>query len=139
MHKLETAIKTKFDPCGIEVSARQLVVRLRCQDQEQPRQSFDNTPAGHQALLRYLSRSGRTVRVCLEATGRYGLDLCLTLHQARIPLMVVNPRAARHFAQALMERSKNDGVDADVLCEFSARMPFQPWSPPSVTALQWWR
>jgi transposase len=35
-----------------------------------------------------------------------------------------------------MERSKNDGVDADVLCEFSARMPFQEWCPPSPTTLK---
>ena len=50
--------------------------------------------------------------------------------------MVANPRAVRHFAQALLQRSKNDQLDAAVLCEFAARMPFQAWRPPSAAALK---
>jgi transposase len=125
-----------FDPCGIEVSSETLVVALRCQEHDEPLNSFSNTPAGHQAVLRYLTRSGRSVRVCLESTGLYGLDLALTLHQAGFQVLVANPRAARHFAHALLERSKNDRLDAQVLREFAARMPFQPWRPPSPTALK---
>jgi transposase len=136
MHKLKTQIDTPFDPCGIEVSARTLSVRLQVQGQPQPQHRFENAPRGHQALLRYLRRFGRPVRVCLEASGRYGLDLALALHQAQVPVMVANPRAIRHFAQALMQRSKNDALDTDVLCQFAARMPFQPWRPPSPTALK---
>ncbi len=36
----------------------------------------------------------------------------------RLPVMVANPRAVRHFAQALLQRSKNDRLDALVLREF---------------------
>ncbi len=125
-----------FDPCGIEVSYRTLVVALRCHDQDEPLREFPNTPEGHQALLRFLERAGRPVRVCLEATGLYGLDLALTLHQAGVPVMVANPRGVRHFAQALLERSKNDRLDAQVLREYAARMPFEPWRPPSPTAFK---
>jgi transposase len=76
------------------------------------------------------------VRVVLESTGLYGLDLACALHRAapRIEVMVANPRAVRHFASALMQRSKNDRLDAVVLREFAARMPFQPWSAPSPPA-----
>jgi transposase len=74
--------------------------------------------------------------VALESTGLYGLDLALTLHQARVAVMVANPRAVRHFAQAMMQRSKNDQLDATVLREFAARMPFVAWRPPSATALK---
>jgi transposase len=49
--------------------------------------------------------------------------------------MVANPRAVRHFATALMQRSKNDQLDAGVLEQFAARMPFQPWTRPSPAAL----
>lgn len=136
MHKLDPQCETKFDACGIEVSARQLTVRWRQQGRDLPQRTFDNTPRGHQALRRWFGRSGCPIRICVEATGRYSLDLCLTLHQARLPLMVANPRAVRHFAQALMRRSKNDRLDTDVLCEFAARMPFQPWHPPSPLALK---
>lgn len=125
-----------FDPCGIEVSRDRLLVALRRKDRDQPLREFPNTPAGHEAVLRYLARAPRSVRVAMESTGLYGLDLALTLHQAGVAVMVANPRAVRHFAQALLQRSKNDRLDAQVLREYAARMPFEPWHPPSATAFQ---
>ena len=50
--------------------------------------------------------------------------------------MMVNPRAAKDFARALMHRSKTDPLDALALLEYAARMPFHPWQPPSMAALQ---
>jgi len=127
---------SNLDTCGIEVSAKQLVVRLRRDEKLEPWRSFDNTPQGHALVVRYLRRAGRVVRVCLESTGLYGLDLALTLLAAEgLEVMVANPRAVRNFAKALMQRSKNDPIDAGVLEEFAARMPFQAWQPPSPTAL----
>jgi transposase len=127
---------SNLDTCGIEVSAKELVVRLRRQEDLEPLQNFTNTPEGHMIVLRYLRRAGRVVRVCMESTGLYGLDLALALSgQEGIEVMVANPRAVRHFAHALMKRSKNDPIDAGVLEEFAARMPFQPWPRPSPTAL----
>ena len=124
----------QVDPCGTEVSAEELIVALRRKGVQQPLKSFPNTPEGHREIGRYLARPGRLVRVCLESTGVYGLDLALAA-QAGVEVMVANPRAIRHFAQALMERNKNDRVDAGVLQEFAARMPFEPWQPPSRPAL----
>jgi transposase len=125
-----------FNPCGIEVSQLTLVVALRAHDHDEALREFPNTSAGHQALLRFLERSARPVRVAMESTGLYGLDLALCLHQAGVAVMVANPRAVRHFATALMQRSKNDQLDAVVLCEFAARMPFVAWCPPSASALK---
>ncbi len=126
----------KIDPCGIEVSAEELIVALRRKGARRALKSFPNTPQGHGAIGRYLARKGRGVQVCLESTGVYGLDLALWLAaQPGIQVRVANPRAVRHFAHALMERNKNDRVDALVLLEFATRMPFQPWQPPSRTAL----
>jgi len=125
----------KTDPAGIEISVQELIVTLRREGKLKPLKSFRNTPAGHQAIVRYLARKGRVVQVCLESTGVYGLDLALALHAAPgIEVMVANPRAVRHFAQALMQRSKNDRLDAVVLLEFAARMPFQAWQPPAPAA-----
>jgi transposase len=125
-----------FNSCGIEVSQLTLVVALRSEDRNEPPREFPNTAAGHQALLRFLGRSARPVRVALESTGLYGLDLALALHQAGVAVMVANPRAVRHFAHALLQRSKNDRLDAWVLCEFARRMPFAGWRPPSAAALK---
>src|ERR1039458_10710883 len=127
---------SNLDTCGIEISAQELVVRLRRQEDLEALRSFPNTPEGQQSILGYLRRGGRVVRVCMESTGLYGLDLALALSgQEGTEVMVANPRAVRHFAQALMQRSKNDPIDAGVLEEFAARMPFQPWQRPSPIAL----
>jgi transposase len=126
----------KRDYAGIEVSAQELLVALRRGKQTLPLKSFPNTQEGHRAVARYLARPGRVVRVCLEATGVYGLDVALLLQKrAGMEVMVPNPRAVRSFAQALMQRSKTDPLDALMLLEFAARMPFQAWQPPSQTAL----
>lgn len=126
----------KRDYCGIEVSSKELLLALRRDGQTLPLKSFPNTPEGHRAIVRYLARQGRLVRVCLESTGVYGLDLALLLQKRTgVEVMVANPRAVRHFAQALMQRSKTDPLDALVLLEFAVRMRFRPWRPPSSTAL----
>ncbi len=67
-------------------------------------------------------------RVGLEATGQYHLDLALD--EAGFKVMVINPKAAKHFAEALHTRTKTDAVDAAVLAQFALRMPFTPWQRP---------
>lgn len=122
---------------GIDVSARQLAVRI--EDDRGAAQQLDipNTPAGHEQLAKRLSRQGKTARVCLEWTGTYSLDLALTLNQtADVEVMIVNPKAAHNFAQAFLQRSKTDAIDAQVLLEFVKRMPFRAWEPPSSNRLQ---
>jgi transposase len=126
----------KHDLCGIEVSATSLLVELEREGASRRRREFPNTPQGHQALVNWLLAPSRTVRVVMEATGLYGLDLALRLDaEAILELMIANPRSVRHFAHALMKRSKNDPIDAGVLLEFVRRMPFQPWVRPSAAAL----
>ena len=126
----------KIDFAGIEVSKGELVVALQREGQRKPLKTFVNLSPGHQALIRHVSQPGRKVRVCLESTGMYGLDVALALQRAGLEVMVANPRAVRNFAKALMERSKNDRIDAGVLLEFAARMPFQAWVAPRPAALQ---
>lgn len=126
----------KRDFSGIEVGAKELVVSLEREGQRKALKTFANEAQGHQAIIRHLGHAGRSVRVCMESTGVYGLDLALALHRAGIEVMVANPRAVRHFATAMMQRSKNDRLDAVVLLEFAIRMPFRAWVPPRPAALQ---
>jgi transposase len=75
----------------------------------------------------------------MEATGMYGLDVALLLSgQEGIELMVANPRAAKHFAMATMQRSKTDPLDALMLREFVTRMEFQSWARPEERSLELW-
>jgi transposase len=126
----------QHDVCGIEVSAKCLLAGLEREGAAGVQREFPNTPEGRTALARWLGAPGRAVRVVMEATGLYGLDLALRLDaEPGLELMVANPRAVRHFAYALMKRSKNDPMDADVLLEFARRMPFHRWTRPSPAAL----
>ena len=128
----------KMEACGLEVSARELVVAVGDRRGGTRLRRFANNTVGHRALLQVLKRFGN-VRVVLEATGLYGLDVALALSaQEGMELMVANPRAVRHFAQAMMQRSKNDQLDAVVLREFAARMPFRAWARPTENTLALW-
>jgi transposase len=133
----QEATLDKPDMCGIDVSAKELVVVVERQGVREAVHKFCNTPAGHQQLKQYLMRSDTGLRVCLEATGLYGLDVALLLQSTPgLEVMVANPRAVKNFAQALFQRSKSDQLDANVLLEYAARMPFQAWQPPSQAALE---
>lgn len=122
---------------GVDVSSAELVISYT-RGRDAPRlATVPNTPAGHLVLLRILGKKAGCSRVVLEATGTYHLDVALTLAgKGSVELMVVNPLAARRFAQAQMRRAKTDKVDADVLREFASRMPLEPWVPPSAPALE---
>jgi transposase len=121
---------------GADVSSKQIEVATKNSRGECEHFSVANDPSGHGKLIRHLQR-GTPVRIGMEATGVYGLDLALALSEAeRIEVMVVNPRAARRFAEACMERAKTDCVDARSLREFVERMPFEPWQPPEQAALE---
>lgn len=117
---------------GVDVSQATLDVATRAASGEERTTRFANTRTGHRHLIRWVTTAGRSARVVLEATGVYSLDLALALHAApRIAVMVVNPRAARQFADACLQRSSTDTTMAVALREYAARMPFVPWVPPA--------
>ena len=116
---------------GIEVSAAPLAVVIQRSKRRYPVAPFDHDPVGHQKRIKWATKGGKHARIGLEATGVYRLDLALTLHHPpKIEVMVMNPRASRNFAQAMMKRAKTDPVDAEVILEFVLRMPFVVWQPP---------
>lgn len=121
---------------GGDVSSKEIVVALQRHDDCRERATFPNTAAGHKLLVSWLVRHGSEVRIVIEATGIYSLDVAFALQRAKgIEVMVANPRAIADFARALMQRSKTDKLDAEAILEFSCRMPFVPWIPPSQARL----
>ncbi len=98
--------------------------------------TLDNTP---EAIARLLARQqGRCgqLRVVVEATGIYYLDLALQLVGAGVEVMVLNPKAAHHFAKAMSQRSKTDALDARMLLAYLQRMDFVSWQPPATQVLK---
>lgn len=122
--------------CGFDVSATQLVAALEAEGSRGLQRSFPNHARGHQALIVWLQKNRTRIRICLEATGLYSLDLALALHAATgIEVAVLNPKRVNRFAATLC-RSKSDPADAQVLVEYARRMPFQRWHPPQAAALE---
>jgi transposase len=123
---------------GIDVSAKKLDVAYRNGKRGIERHTFDNESMAHAGLVRHLRKrsGGKVIRVVLESTGVYGLDLALALDRASFEVMVVNPRASANFAKATMHRSKTDRLDCAMLLEFAEQMRFKRWQAPSTVQLQ---
>jgi transposase len=99
----------KTTEAGIDVSKAVLDVAVRRDERQLETARFANDPTGHQAVVRWLTKGGRTVRVVLESTGTYSLDVALALHRTRgIAVMVANPRAIKQFTGALLQRATTD-------------------------------
>jgi transposase len=58
-------------------------------------------------------------RVVLEATGGYEAPVVAALAVAGLPVVVINPRQARRFAEATGQLAKTDRLDAAVLAHFA--------------------
>ncbi len=122
---------------GCDISKATIDVSLHQENRSPRRKQFLNTAAGHIQLINWIIRPCALVRVVIEATGNYSVDLALALDAcSSIELMVANPSATRQFARAQMRRSKTDRVDADMLADFAGRMIFVPWTPPEGPILE---
>lgn len=120
---------------GIDVGYKTVVVAISKNGKQGKQRTFENTPTGHQELKKAL-HSARVTRVGLEATGVYHLELAVALHESnQFELMVINPKAAKHYAMARITRSKTDAADAAMLAEFVEHMPFEPWQCPDGSKL----
>ena len=69
--------------------------------------------------------------VVLEATGGYERSLVAALHDANLPVAIVNPRQARDFAKGVGQLAKTDKVDAAILARFGALVELRRSLPES--------
>jgi len=121
---------------GIDVS-NDVFDAAMCSGGEISKRQFTNTPPGYRQFMAWALRRAHLAQVCLEATGIYHLQLALSIHRhPDIDLMVVNPCAARRFAEAQMTRAKTDAIDADGLLQYVQCMPFHAWPAPREEVLQ---
>lgn len=70
----------------------------------------------------------RPALIVLEATGGLERAVVAALDRAGLPVVIVNARQVRHFAQALGQLAKTDPLDARVLAHFAAAVkpPLRP-------------
>lgn len=114
---------------GTDVAKRTLQIdpaHLKCPAQ------IPNTPAGIQSFIQALSQiKDATPHIICEATGGYERSLRLALHEAGIPLSLINPSRVRYFARAVGQEAKTDALDALILSRYGQQMKPSPTSAPT--------
>ena len=117
---------------GIDVSHKELVVVISVKGKARPAKAYENTVAGHKAIIRKCLKLKGESRVCLEATGIYHFDLAVAISRTqKLDIMVINPKISYNFSKVLMKRSKTDQVDAEVLAIYCEKMLFVTWYRPA--------
>lgn len=99
-----------------------------------------NTPAGHQALLKWAQQHTQAgceeLHFILEATGVYHEAVAEFLYEAGARVSVVNPLRVKRFAESHGIRTKTDAHDRLVLARFGRERRPAPWVPPAPEAKQ---
>lgn len=116
---------------GIDIAKQRVEVALLV-DGKAKNKTFKNTMEGFEALSFWLKKLGiPKVHACLEATGNYGEDLAMYLHEAGHSVSIVNPARIKGFAQSELIRTKTDKIDAGIIARFCLAMKPEIWIPPS--------
>lgn len=118
---------------GIDIAKQRVEVALLVEGKGKIKnKSFKNAPDGFESLALWLRKLGiERVQTCMEATGNYGEDLAIYLHEAGHTVSVVNPARIKGFAQSELIRTKTDKIDAGIIARFCLAMRPESWTPPS--------
>ncbi len=115
------------DTIGVDISKDHLDA-YRMSDGAHRR--FANDKVGHRALLKWLSGETST-RIVYEPTGPYHRAFERRLADAGFPLVKVDPRQARRFAEATGRLAKTDRLDAAMLARMGALLNLEARPPRS--------
>jgi len=101
---------------GIDTGKYKLDVAIDgCVDQLQ----VDNTIDGHAALSAWLKRH-RVSRIGIEASGGYEQNVVAHLRRDGFVVVVFQPAQVRAYARFLLQRAKNDQIDAALIAACTA-------------------
>jgi transposase len=117
---------------GIDIAKRKFDVAWLCGEKVRNK-AFDNTPDGHEELLKWLKGKGIAPgngHVAMEATSQYYETLAEVLFDAGYLVSVVNPLQIKAFGEALLRRQKTDRADAELIARFCAQQRPLAWQPP---------
>lgn len=91
---------------------------------------FANTPDGFAAFVAWLRDFGDTdLRLCMEATGAYGLPLAEFLVEQGYFISVVNPAQIHAFGKSELSRAKTDKADAKLIARYALQADLIAWKP----------
>jgi transposase len=115
------AEKMKQDTIGVDISKDTLDVHRMAGGANR---RFTNDKTGHRALIAWIGSDA--ARVVFEPTGPYHRAFERALAKAGLPLVKVNPRQARRFAEATGKLAKTDRLDAALLARMGALLAIEP-------------
>jgi transposase len=116
---------------GIDIAKQKFDVALLVEEKTKHK-TCKNSVEGFEALTVWLGKQGvGNVHACLEATGNYGEDLGIYLHEAGHEVSIVNPSRIKGFAQSELIRTKTDKIDAALIARFCLAMRPEIWTPPA--------
>ena len=116
---------------GIDVSKAWLDVILLREGVPSEKGQFDNSNQGFRQLQHFLKkRKVKALHACLEATGYYGAEAALFLHQAGYGVSVVNPARIKAYAESQLSRTKTDAGDAALIADCCRTQQPAAWTPP---------
>jgi transposase len=116
---------------GIDIAKQRVEVALLV-DCKVKSKTFKNTMEGFEALSFWLKKLEiPKVHACMEATGNYGENLAMYLHEAGHSVSIVNPARIKGFAQSELIRTKTDKIDAAIIARFCLAMKPEIWIPPA--------
>ena len=107
---------------GIDISKDNLDVY--CTPEGAARQ-FRNTKAGHRNLIAWINKR-HVERIVYEPTGPYHRELERAIDKAGLPIVKVNPRKARRFAETIDITAKTDAIDAYLLAQMGQLLALAP-------------
>src|SRR5512137_662092 len=100
---------------GIDISKQKFDVALLV-DGKTKHKTCKNSAEGFEALAIWLEKQKiQGVHACMEATGNYGEDLAIYLHEAGHVVSIVNLARIKGFAQRELIRTKPDKIDARII------------------------
>ena len=90
--------------------------------------SFANNAEGFRILEQELISCGKgNVRIGLEATGNYGINLKLFLEKGGYDFMEINPLLIKEFVKSTsLRRTKTDKLDAKTIAQYVLAREYRP-------------
>jgi transposase len=118
---------------GADIAAERIQIDQFDRDSQQQHQlSIAQHKRDYAGLVKQLTQqvAPEHIHVVMEATGTYWIAFAEYLHQAGLVVSVLNPAQVKHFAQARLQKTKTDRVDAYLLREYGRVMEPAAWVPP---------
>ena len=92
----------------------------------------NQTPRALQSLVDKLQQR-QVFRIIIEASGGYERAVLKLIHAHDLPVVLIQPNRARHYAKATGQHAKTDAIDAKVLAAMGETLghKMRLWHPPS--------